>query len=86
MFYAAGNIAGANILFAREAPRYYSGLTGLISCYCGMVVVAGFLAGWMAWENKSRDRKYGQGEDQKAIVEGFEDRTDGEAKHFRYAL
>ncbi|KAK7192125.1 MFS general substrate transporter [Paraphaeosphaeria sporulosa] len=86
VFYAAGNIAGANIFFAREAPRYYSALTGLIACYCGMVVVAGFLGGWMAWENKSRDRKYGQGEDERAIVEGFEDKTDKEATHFRYAL
>lgn len=86
VFYAAGNIAGANIFFAREAPRYFSALTGLITCYCGMIVVAGFLAGWMWTENKRRDKKFGKGEDERAIVEGFEDRTDVEAKHFRYAL
>ncbi|KAF2030864.1 allantoin permease [Setomelanomma holmii] len=86
VFYAAGNIAGANVFFAREAPRYFSALTGLIVCYCGMVVVAGFLAGWMWMENKRRDRVFGIGEDETAVEDGFSNKTDGEAKHFRYAL
>ncbi|KAF1969488.1 allantoin permease [Bimuria novae-zelandiae CBS 107.79] len=86
VFYAAGNIAGANIFFAREAPRYFSAMTGLITCYAGIIVVGGFLAGWMAVKNKRRDRKWGKGEGEIAVVEGFEDRTDGVAKHFRYAL
>ncbi|KAF2251761.1 allantoin permease [Trematosphaeria pertusa] len=86
LFYAAGNIAGANIFFAKEAPRYFSALTGLITCYCGMVVVSLGLAGWMKWENGRRDRLWGEGEDEQAVVDGFRDQTDGEAKHFRYAL
>lgn len=86
VFYAGGNIAGANIFFSREAPRYFSALTGLIVCYCAMVVIAGVLALWMGWENKRRDRKFGQGEDEQAIRDGFSDLTDKQAKHFRYAL
>ena len=86
VFYAAGNIAGANIFFAREAPRYFSALNGLIVCYCGMIVVAGFLAVWMWMENKRRHRKFGKGEDERAVMEGFENLTDREAKHFRFAL
>lgn len=86
LFYAAGNIAGANIFFAREAPRYFSALTGLIVCYCAMVVLAALLAGWMWADNKRRDRKYGVGEDERAVEDGFRNQTDGEAKHFRYAL
>ncbi|KAH5582008.1 hypothetical protein HBI24_120460 [Parastagonospora nodorum] len=86
LFYAAGNIAGANLFFAREAPRYFSALTGLIVCYCGMVVIAGFLAGWMWIENKRRDRLYGVAEDEQAVEDGFRNQTDGQAKHFRYAL
>ncbi|KAF2675785.1 allantoin permease [Lentithecium fluviatile CBS 122367] len=86
LFYAAGNIAGANIFFAREKPRYFSALTGLITCYCGMVGVSLFLRVWMGWENKRRDRLYGAGEDEQAVVDGFKDQTDGEANHFRYAL
>ena len=86
VFYAAGNIAGANIFFAREKPRYFSALTGLITCYCGMIVVALFLRQWMIWENRKRDRLYGEGEDEQAVEDGFKDQTDKEAKHFRYAL
>lgn len=86
LFYAAGNIAGANIFFAREAPRYFSALTGLITCYCGMVAVSLFLRQWMWWENRKRDRLFGEGEDEQAVEDGFRDQTDGQAKHFRYAL
>jgi hypothetical protein len=58
----------------------------LIVCYVAMVVIAGVLAGWMAWENKRRDRAYGVGEDEQAVEDGFRNQTDGQAKHFRYAL
>ncbi|CAN9443887.1 unnamed protein product [Alternaria alternata] len=47
---------------------------------------AGVLALWMGWENKRRDKKFGQGEDEQAIRDGFSDLTDKQAKHFRYAL
>ncbi|KAL5114366.1 hypothetical protein ACEQ8H_007756 [Pleosporales sp. CAS-2024a] len=90
LLYAVGNIGGANLFFAREAPRYFSALTGLIVCYCGMVLIAGFLAACMAWENTTRDRLYGTGAGpdalQQAIEDGFRNQTDGQAKYFRYAL
>ncbi|KAF2179403.1 allantoin permease [Zopfia rhizophila CBS 207.26] len=86
LFYAAGNIAGANIFFAREKPRYFSAITGLIVCYCGMFAIALFLRQWMWWENWRRDKRYGKGEDDQAVEEGFNDMTDRESKHFRYAL
>jgi MFS family permease len=86
LFYAAGNIAGANIFFAREKPRYFSALTGLITCYGGMVIVSLVLMQLMAWENKRRDRLYGVGEEEQAVEDGFKDQTDGEARHFRFAL
>jgi hypothetical protein len=40
----------------------------------------------MYMENKRRDRLYGAGEDEQAIEDGFRNQTDGQAKHFRYAL
>lgn len=86
VFYAAGNIAGANIFFAKEAPRYYSALTGLIVCYAAMVVIALFLRVWMSWENRRRDQKWGVGGGEQAIEDGFRNQTDGEARWFRYAL
>jgi hypothetical protein len=84
--YAAGNIAGANIFLAKEAPRYYSALTGLIVCYCAMAAIALFLRQWMHWENKRRDKKYGAGEVDQAVEDGFRNQTDKQSKHFRYAL
>lgn len=86
VFYAAGNIAGANIFFAKEAPRYFSALTGLCVCYGGMVVVSAILYGWMWMENKRRDRVFGVSEVEEGIEGGFLNQTDGEARHFRYAL
>lgn len=86
VFYAAGNIAGANIFLAKEKPRYFSALTGLIVCYCAMFVIAIGLRQYMWWENKRRDKKYGSGENEQAIIDGFKDQTDKQAVHFRYAL
>lgn len=90
--YAAGNIVGSNIFDQREAPRYFSALTGLIVCYCGLIVVVGLLWLYMWGENVRRDRVLGDGEEtvrdaaEQAVLEGFKDRTDKESKGFRYSL
>ncbi|KAF7592786.1 hypothetical protein BBP40_012468 [Aspergillus hancockii] len=89
--YAAGNVAGANIFFAREAPRYYSALTGLLVCYAGMIVLSIVAYVAMKWENKRRDRSMSpeettEGREEAAVLDGFKDMTDMESKHFRYAL
>ncbi|KAF2758932.1 allantoin permease [Pseudovirgaria hyperparasitica] len=92
VFYAAGNIAGANIFFARESPRYYSALAGLIACYAGIIVIAIFMRQYMWWENRSKDRKIrtaartDDAVDEQAILEGFQDVTDKKNLHFRYCL
>ncbi|RMY32790.1 hypothetical protein D0866_06366 [Hortaea werneckii] len=90
-FYAGGNIVGSTIFDNREAPRYFSALTGLIVCYCGIIALAGFLWLYMWAENKRRDRKLDGEEtirnaEEQAILEGFKDRTDKESKGFRYSL
>ncbi|KAJ0420474.1 major facilitator superfamily domain-containing protein [Aspergillus carlsbadensis] len=88
--YAGGNVAGSNIFFAREAPRYYSALTGLLVCYAGMIVLAGVAYGAMKIDNIRRDRKMGVdesvGRQERAVLDGFKDMTDMESKDFRYAL
>lgn len=92
VFYAGGNIAGPKIFFAYEAPRYFSAITGLSICYGGIIVVAGLLWVYMAWENRQRDKAMGPGEDiargseEQAILEGFKDSTDKESRGFRYSL
>lgn len=81
VFYAGGNVAGANIFFTRESPRYFSALTGLIVCYIAMILIALFLRQYMWWENKRRDEKDGvalAGADALAIEDGFKDLTDKE--------
>ncbi|KAL2847951.1 major facilitator superfamily domain-containing protein [Aspergillus pseudodeflectus] len=88
--YAGGNVAGSNIFFAREAPRYYSALTGLLVCYAGMIVLAGVAYAAMKIDNIRRDRKMGAdesvGRQERAVLDGFKDMTDMESKDFRYAL
>ncbi|KAL4975686.1 major facilitator superfamily domain-containing protein [Aspergillus desertorum] len=49
--YAGGNVAGSNIFFANEAPRYHSALTGLLICYTGMIVLSGIAYVVMKIEN-----------------------------------
>ena len=99
--YAGGNIAGANIFFAREAPRYFSALAGLSICYGGMIVIGGLLWLLMKRDNMKRDedlRRRGSAEvayglskdgsrtDQRAVEDGFRDLTDKQGRYFRYAL
>ncbi|GFF41835.1 hypothetical protein IFM51744_04939 [Aspergillus udagawae] len=91
IMYAAGNVAGANIFFAREAPRYHSALAGLLICYAGMIVLALASYVYMTWENLRRDRKTSPEDspsrrEEAAILDGFKDLTDMESKNFRYAL
>lgn len=90
--YAAGNVAGANIFFAREAPRYYSALTGLLVCYAGIIVLSGIAYVSMRWDNARRDKIVNTEnvtrEDvaSRAILDGFKDMTDKESVNFRYAF
>ncbi|EKG15082.1 Major facilitator superfamily [Macrophomina phaseolina MS6] len=92
IWYAAGNIIGAQIFFAREAPRYESAIIALCVCYAGIIVCAFIMRQYMWWENRRRDKAMGVGErtvngaDEQAMAEGFKDVTDFENKHFRYCL
>ncbi|KAJ5725349.1 uncharacterized protein N7483_006706 [Penicillium malachiteum] len=89
--YAGGNVAGANIFFSREAPRYFSALTGLLLCYAGIIVLSAVAYTAMRWSNSEREKAAAMSElsddlNSSAILDGFKDMTDMEAKKFRYAL
>ncbi|CAK9436933.1 uncharacterized protein LODBEIA_P14430 [Lodderomyces beijingensis] len=89
LFYAAGNIVGPNIFLATEAPKYRSGIMGLMTSYCGIMVLAIGLYFTMKRRNVVRDKEQdGQSEEQKeqAIVDGFKGLTDFENRGFRYSL
>ncbi|GME85690.1 unnamed protein product [Ambrosiozyma monospora] len=88
-FYAAGNIIGANIFYTNEAPKYKSGIIGLLTSYCGVMFLTIFYGIGLIWQNKRRDAKYGKVEgeaEEEAIINGFKDLTDRENTGFRYCL
>lgn len=87
--YAAGNIVGANIFYANEAPKYRSAMIGLMTCYSGMIALG--IGYWFLLKSRNykRDKEQGvQTEEmkQEATRCGFEGLTDFENKGFRYAL
>ncbi len=89
MFYAAGNIIGSNIFYAREKPRYMSGITGLVVSYAGMLAIGIAYRLCLMYENKRRDQKYGvltEDAKEEAILKGFQDYTDKQNTGFRYEL
>lgn len=88
-FYAAGNIIGANIFYAYQAPKYISGMIGLITSYVGIMVLAILYRFLLVWRNKSRDKEqngYSEETARQAILDGFKDMTDKENRGFRYSL
>lgn len=92
IMWSGGSIAGTYVFFSREAPRYFSAITALLVCRCAILFLIMVLRQYMWWENRRRDREFGISDrahgdaDDEAIRLGFLDKTDGENKHFRYAL
>lgn len=88
LMYTAGNIVGSKIMYANEAPKYISGMKGLISSYGGMMFLSIVYACLMFYRNRTRDRKYGEltpETEREGVINGFKDMTDFENKYFRYA-
>jgi hypothetical protein len=81
--FAAGNIVGPHLFFAREAPRYPSAIKGLLGCYCVAIALQVAYLALCQWENKRRDAKGYHAQVETEAMEGFEDRTDLENKNFR---
>lgn len=87
--YAAGNIIGANIFYAKEAPKYNSAMIGLMTCYSGMIALGIGYYFLLRARNFRRDRAQGEqneGMKQEAVLNGFKGLTDFENDGFRYAL
>lgn len=89
MFYAAGNIIGANIFYTREYPKYVSAMTALITCYSLMIALGIGYYFLCVWRNAKRDKEQGGYTDEikaQAIKDGFSGMTDFENRGFRYSL
>lgn len=87
--YAAGNIIGADIFYANEAPKYTSAIVGLITCYSGMMVIGIGYRFLLIHRNKKRTYEQGEYNDEiakQAVIDGFNDLTDFENRGFRYAI
>lgn len=87
--YAAGNITGANIFYAREAPKYKSAMIALITCYVWMIVIGIVYRFILQRRNSIRDKEQGGYTEeihQEAALNGFKGMTDFENGGFRYAL
>ena len=87
--YCVGNIAGPQFFLSSEEPKYQ---TGLIASACGLAFGAVFLSLLLAyyiWENKRRNRSYGDVKDVNAevkLAEELSSKTDKELTTFRYVL
>ncbi|KAK6465468.1 allantoate permease [Scheffersomyces coipomensis] len=87
--YASGNIVGANIFFAKQAPKYNSGMIGLIVCYVGIMSIAIGYRLLMMYRNKKKNELqggYDSEKEEQAILDGFKGMTDFENPGFRYCL
>lgn len=87
--YASGNIVGANIFYANEAPKYKSAMIALMTCYSGMIALGMGYFALLKSRNARRDTEQGGYSDEireQAIINGFKGMSDFENRGFRYAL
>jgi MFS family permease len=77
--YCVGNIAGPFFYKTDQAPRYPLGIGSLLFSHFFEIIISVFLAIYMSWENRRRDRKYPN-----AVHHSFDDVTDISNKAFRY--
>ncbi|CAI7598921.1 unnamed protein product [Penicillium glandicola] len=88
VFYCAGNIAGPHLFLASEAPRYPTAIKGLAGSYAAAMGLQIIYTGYCYFENRSKQNK-GILDDvnfNEEAMEGFEDLTDKQNKHFRYRI
>ena len=88
VMYAAGNIISPNIFYARSS-KYRSGIIGLISSYCGIMVLAITIRLVFMHRNRKRNLEQGGYNEQiaeQAVLDGFKGLTDFENAGFRYSL
>ncbi|KAL4883895.1 major facilitator superfamily domain-containing protein [Aspergillus karnatakaensis] len=85
--YCAGNIIGPQLFFESEAPKYPSGLKGVLVGFALAIFFLMLLYVYYEVENWRRDRKHGPA-DQAAdyVTEDFLNLTDRQLPSFRYTL
>ncbi|KAL7622222.1 hypothetical protein AAE478_007725 [Parahypoxylon ruwenzoriense] len=85
--FVVGNIIGPHLFLPKEAPRYPTAIKALLGTYCAAIFFQGLYTLWCWLDNKERDRLGLHAEAvEDQLLEGFEDLTDKQNKHFRYKL
>ncbi|KAL4958884.1 MFS general substrate transporter [Aspergillus stella-maris] len=90
--YCTGNIIGPQLFLDNEAPKYPTGLKGVLTGFALTIFFLVLLYIYYEFENRRRDRKYGpvgQGQGQGSIdyvTEDLLNRTDRQIPSFRYTL
>jgi cyanate permease len=84
--YCAGNAAGPSFVYEREAPGYSSAAIAMLGGYVGKTICHLVLWAYMWYDNKRRDRVYGEADPVIAADNGMKGMTEIENTHFRYVL
>lgn len=85
--YCVGNIIGPQLFLTKEAPRYPTGIKGLLSGFALGIFFLCLLGLYYLFENSRRDRKYGVASAisrDEELEEDLSNKTDREIPHFRY--
>lgn len=83
--YSAGNLVAPQLFIDSEAPRYQTGFRGMIASFIVLIVLALSLMGYLVWQNRQRDKKYGKVDPNEPQEDNFLDKTDRELSYFRYS-
>ncbi|KAL2784127.1 MFS general substrate transporter [Aspergillus keveii] len=86
--YCMGNIIGPQLFLTKEAPKYETGLKGVLAGFALAIFFLILLYIYYEYENRRRDRKHGppsQG-DTDYVTEDFLNLTDRQISSFRYTL
>lgn len=86
--YCAGNIAGPHLFLPSEIPRYPTAIRGLAGAYGSAMGLQIIYTTYCYLENKRKEKKGALSEVDatEEAMEGFEDLTDRQNKHFRYCI
>ncbi|CAK7271777.1 hypothetical protein SEPCBS119000_004777 [Sporothrix epigloea] len=88
IFFCSGNIIGPHLFLASEKPRYQTAIKSLVGAYAAVIGLQAIYTTYCWMENRAKARAGlldGVSKSEVAL-EGFDDLTDKQNKHFRYRI